>query len=299
MRKLLPSLRIQKANTSRSRYLSSFVAAGAALSLCMAAIFPARSALIVYDGFSYPEGELASNNGGTGWGGAWTGGGTAVPAALDYPNLASEEGFLRTTGLNNGAFRSLSTPLSTGAGEIWGSYLFQAEGSLNNYTGFSLYNGDTELLFIGQRFSQTDFGIEVSGGGDGANTPFAVDNSVHLLVFSLTLSGGGGFDASLWIDPVTGIAAPTTGPDAAVAGTQNFDFDTIRLQSGEALADYNFDEIRFGTAYRDVAPFEIATPIVVPEVATGLFYPAGFVILCCARLGSRSRKRDSQLITAD
>ncbi len=54
------------------------------------------AAILVYDGFNYPVGNLDGNNNGIGWTGAWTGGNAQMdvvaPAGLTYLTLKNTNG---------------------------------------------------------------------------------------------------------------------------------------------------------------------------------------------------------------
>ncbi len=251
-----------------------FLAGAAVLSLV--ATPKANAVLLAYEGFNYATGTLSGQNDGTGWAGAWSSNdaaGTVQVAGLTKPNITTTGNRFRTDGDNQGIFRTLGAARNTAGTTTWGSFLMRVDGTLNDYAGLSLFTGTgSERFFIGRLFGNPiQYGVEAAGIQDRTiRSSTAVDATTRLLVFSLT-SIGADTTVSLYIDPATGGAAPTTAD--ATTFRPNFVFDTIRIQAGQSgLARYGFDEVRFGTTFADVTPGAV---VVVPEAGSlALILPA-------------------------
>ena len=150
------------------------------------------------------------------------------------------------------------TPSTTGV--LYLSFLFQSgqQTGATTYQMLSLYNGvtsDANRTF--------DAGLTTNGGETGTAYNFGVDNdyistgvaantAVHLFVIKFKLSAtAAGDSVTVWIDPII----PVSG-DPVVGGTtvtgKDIAFDRL------AISDYdrnsaNWDEIRWGTTFADVA----------------------------------------------
>lgn len=78
--------------------------------------------VVAYDGFDYTTGAIAGQNGGIGWGGAWTAAGVVESGSLSYPVDEDDNGLpsvgnrYRTSGTNNAADRVLAEPLGDSNG---------------------------------------------------------------------------------------------------------------------------------------------------------------------------------------
>ncbi|MEN9676734.1 MAG: hypothetical protein RIS76_2630, partial [Verrucomicrobiota bacterium] len=254
------------------RRMGIAIALGFAL-LSLPAIAPLRAALISHDGFSYtPNTILSGRAGGTGWQGAWVGAGTVVAPGLLRPGLISGASRLRTAGSNLGVVRSITTTgfaaLRSGGRfgldgtELWLSFLIRRDVGFpgNGYGGLSLFNGNTEEIFIGMptgatnwSFQQFDLGA-APGNITSSAAPIVTDETT-LLVLRFQFGVSGTSDrVDLFVDPPPGVIP--SAPSATRTGA-DLQFDRIRLQSGpaNAAAPVSMDEIRLGESFADVTPF--------------------------------------------
>ncbi len=241
------------------------------LAVSAALLCPAVSvhaALIAYEGFDYAVGNLETNNGGTGWSGAWTATGNTVASpgfgvtAGSYPTTGN---LLDLGGNNVGNIRPLTSSPDAPGSTLYLSFIADVDSA--DYAGLSLFEGGTENLFLGKTFGAPNWGIDIGGTGVNTTTPTSTQS---LLVFRLDFGGGttaGDTLIRMYVNPAAG-----TEPIIADASIEkvNFTYDQIRVQAGLGAADGAFDEIRFGTTYADV--------VAVPEPSTvGLMILAGTI----------------------
>ncbi len=102
-------------------------------------------------------------------------------------------------------------------------------------------------------------------------TGTATDTTTHLLVLDLEFTASGSTEANLYVDPTPG-TAPTGAPQATEDYTNGFVFNQFRFQSGSAAGyAYNFDELRMGGSYADIAPVAAPEPGGATVLALGGF----------------------------
>ncbi|RYD60659.1 MAG: hypothetical protein EOP84_36715, partial [Verrucomicrobiaceae bacterium] len=134
----------------------------------------ARSELIAYEGFDYTAGDsLTGKAGGINWGGAWTAtanGSTVQTPGLTYTDAAFQT--LQSIG-NSGAFAGggngnlrLASLSPDGVGStLYVSFIARMDAALaNSYAGFSLFNGGTETMFLGDPNGPLNWGIDPKVG---------------------------------------------------------------------------------------------------------------------------------------
>jgi len=267
---LLPAFRCFTSIPPPMRKLSLLLAVSAAL-LCPAV--SVHAALIAYEGFDYAVGPLETSNGGTGWASAWSATGNTVASpgfgvtAASHPTTGN---LLDLGGNNIGNIRvPTSSPDAVGS-TLYLSFIADVDSA--DYAGFSLFEGGTENLFLGKTFGNPNWGIDIGGTGVNTTTPTSTQS---LLVFRLDFGGGttlGDTLIRMYVNPAVGTEPITA--DASIEKA-NFTWDQIRVQAGLGAADGAFDEIRFGTAYGDVA--------VVPEPATAGLVAVGLVGIAAMR----------------
>ncbi len=214
-------------------------------------------ALVITENFDYTAGQaLPGQNGGTNWGGAWTGSSSAViqSPSLDFPG-SSETGNKAVLGYGGGTytnFRNLNTTINESAfSAVTLSFLFNLTGNDAEtgirFSGLSLFSGEsTEQFFFGKPGNTTEIGYEKYAGGQtvgGVNTSFS-SSTVFRFVANITFNAIGATDVmTLTLTNNSGTVNQTwTDLDL---GT-NFTFDRVRLIRDFALdsgINPEFDEI--------------------------------------------------------
>jgi hypothetical protein len=263
----------------------------------------AWATLLMYDGFDYAAAsDVTGQSGGTGsWvGNAWSTGASVVTATIGSPGLTYGTGLGTLTVAGNLADSTVAGTTasinfrSTGlinSGDVWISYLAKAENAaaLAQFFGLGTYNGGTvaanSVLTI-QKLGDgsNEWGLVgnlASLSADDSTDIVVTPGQTYLLVTQLSFSGGGD-TANMYVNPALD-ANPPALPDAVVTGPSgSLTFDRIRVASAQSL-DWQFDEIRIGTAFSDVVPF-----VAVPEASAIGF---GCVALVCGVIGHLRRAR--------
>lgn len=183
-----------------------------------------RSAVIAHDDFSYANGGLVGQNGGTGWGGAYTNDGadfTVTSQAINASNSAGLAGQVK---------RVLSTTINLTnfpSGEIWLGF----DGSIEltggfGYGGPSFFTGGSENGLIGAVLGRDMFGI---GGNDNGAT------GSHRTIVKFDLNTNA---VSLW-SGIISIPFDVTAPPLQTGTMDIKGADTIRfaIHSGNMSMD--------------------------------------------------------------
>jgi hypothetical protein len=168
----------------------------------------ARAAILVKEGFDYggTGGNLAGNNGGGGFSGAWANGPGIyqyTPTGLTFGSLQVSGGAASfssaTSGYNAGVTRPFSATLpATG----YGSYLLQATGSplvSQGALGLGAPNSPPTAATVG--FAAPDFfgGAAYVGVFSAASGAALVPGQTYLQVFKYVTIAGPGYMATEWL----------------------------------------------------------------------------------------------------
>lgn len=264
-------------------------------------------ALLVIDDFSYPAGNLAGNNGGSGFSGAWAG--STIPqvglgsAGVSYenPNLISTVTGYSITQTGNGqvygvassgvSTRSLASSYvgtSTGT-SIWFSILVDSnnssgrEGLYFNVTGTARTGATAGFLVPGGSAMQT-----ISNGTSNATavTP-AGGHVVHLIVGQITLFDGANSSLiQLWVDP-TNVTNVLTSTSTAGASYLSYNANFGGSLSNVGIEDYNngsLDAFRMSDGAGDAttAFYDVVSSVPEPASMT-LVLVGGMVIFSACR----------------
>lgn len=237
----------------------------------------ARAGVLFSEPFDYSVGaNLANQNGGTGFSGAWGAGNSTIVAGLGGSGNAVQIG-------SSIAARSLSAPTSTSGTSFYLTYLMNASDfSAGNYTGLSLWNSSTEEMFLGIPWNAGSFGFDAHAGNGSADiktvnfTPST--NTTYLIAFGLVPSATSGkVDVKMWATSNLGVD-----PTALVAGAANASLDGVK-------SNFTFDTLKVAGNYAGslkVAGFAASpaiseatqsTVLAVPEPATWAIGLVGIV----------------------
>ena len=234
-----------------------------------------RADLLFTETFQYTVGSnLAGQNGGTGFSGAWSGGNSTIVAGL-----ASGTGSAVQIGTQS--MRSLSATASTSGTSIYLTYLMNASNfSGGNYTGISLWNNEDEQIFIGIPWREYNFGFDAHGG-NGADDMKTINfapstNTSYLVTVGLLPSATAGkVDVKMWatsnlaIDPNTLVAGPA---NAELIGSRsNFSFNNLRV-NGDYAGALKVAGIASSPSVSEAAAVSVSA---VPEPSTFAMVIAG------------------------
>lgn len=264
-----------------------------ALAIVWALAAPANATLLAYEGFDYDPGSLAGQNGGSGWGGAWSAG-SVVSGSLSYGALPTTGNSALISGESGSisAYRDFAAEYGTGTYYI--SFIGQRlspHGTLDDNTvrasSFQIHKGfgtsGDERLSAGkvttaspnQAYNWALFSDGSGGLLEESDEP--ITNQAFVLmefVINDDVDGEGAGvsndEARMWINPSLDGALGAPDVELTQANGNNYDylFGRVRIFSGGnnssgAYADFAIDEIRLGTTLRDVG-------VNVPEPAAGL-----------------------------
>jgi hypothetical protein len=275
--------------------------------LCVSVLAFAAAALatatpILFEDFNYPVGPLNGRNGGTGWDGGWVGPSvySVAPGSLSYPGLlqsGNRAQFVPTNLAGTNALRTISS-LGADGSTFWLSFLMSFDGSIDQ-SGADVRLDDTQgfgHFYIGRsRSDQNNWGVfdPVS-----SSTPYLssipIVSGVPIFVavrFDLNSDPNLNDTLTVYFDPnPAAVPGANPGVPGLVFTDHNFASSggvTMALD-GSAFPFpttfvANFDPIRGGTTYFDVAPASSST---TPEPATWTIVAAGL-----AFLGVATRRR--------
>ena len=250
----------------------------------------AHSALLFTENFNYTVGSnLAGQNGGSGFSGAWSGGNSTIVAGLGGTGNAVQVG-------DSIASRSLSSTFSTSGNTFYISYLMNVSNfSGGNYTGISLWSGATEQVFFGIPYGAGKFGFDAHGG-TGAGGIKSVDfspatNTTYLITLGLLPSATPGkVDLKMWatsdlgVDPNTLVSGAA---NASLLGTRdNFSFSTVKL-NGDYAGSLKVSGIATAPTASEAINFSTQSAPPVPEPGTW----AAAALLAGGAAFARWRKR--------
>jgi hypothetical protein len=224
---------------------------------------------LAYDGFNYATGNLAGQNGGTGWTAAWTSsGGTAQvqsPGAT-YPSLntVGNKAFISASDQNS---RILTAGLQgTGDSTVWASFIGQRTGANNvRFFGLTFYEGGTaaaqERFSIGENSNNNSdlWGARFTNASSGIVNSTVSINTQSLLLVRVNYHAAANDDLYLWVNPNLSAGEPAIGTAAASSiGLWNMVFDRISIRGGTLnggnIGEAYYDELRIGTTFADVSP---------------------------------------------
>jgi len=192
-----------------------------------------------YEGFDYTVGNLAGNAGGSGWSGAWLGGGTVSSPGYTFTGCASVG---NSSALNNTqASRFLSEGMGAIGTTLWIGYIL-AENTNGVILHFQLRQ-DAKVNMDIYRINYDQWGLDSDGTGDADNLPwFNEKTKPHFWLIKLVF-GESNTNVTVWQDPLLA-SEPTSGGTTVTLPA--FTFNNIQLiqQVAAGSTASSFDEIR-------------------------------------------------------
>ena len=283
----MTALQNSRTRHSLSAFARVFALACASL-VCVANA--AQAGLLFTETFQYPvASNLAGQNGGSGFSGAWSGGNSTIVSGL-----MSGTGTAVSVGTES--FRQMSATASTSGTSTYITYLMNATSfSGGNFTGLSLFSGATEEMFMGIPWQTQAFGFDARAGNGVADiktvnfTPSP--NTSYLVALGLVPSATSGkVDVKMWatsnlgIDPDTLVAST---PNASLLGVKNnFSFNRLRI-AGDYAGALKVAGIASSPSASEAAAVSVNA---VPEPPTYAMALAG---LACGGYALRQRRRQA------
>jgi uncharacterized repeat protein (TIGR01451 family) len=251
-----------------------------ALAMALLAAAAAHAAVVAQDNFAYPLGELNGQNGGIGWGAAWTASiapteivDPGVPLSYNVPGGGLVDGgnrALRVNGNNdNAAFRPPSPAFA--GDELWVSFLFRVDAGTLQTNDFCSFWFDT--ITTGAHTLVPGMGLKANrGDGTGpedlvarirlsAGQFFTQDVTVgttYFIVGHLYKSVPGSANAydrfAMWVNPAftdSGTPLGTSSDTGSISSLIDLGLRSANLDAGDVLL---FDALTLGTQWADVVP---------------------------------------------
>ncbi|MEO8615904.1 MAG: putative Ig domain-containing protein [Luteolibacter sp.] len=254
--------------TTVGNYNPQFTVTNSAGTSAAATVSIAVTQLIASDSFNYTAGTLSGRNGGTGWTAAWDAGQnetnvTGMTYASGSKTLTTIGGrVIIKQGSSYTNFRDLPASYSTGT--YWISFIAKSNSPGNNgYGGLSLFNGGTEQVFIGQRYNGTNWGMEKGAASVTSGAPTSVST---FIVLKLVLKAGAD-DIYMWTNPALN-GTPLDSAATQFIGGVDVTMNRVRLEAGLTASTMDFDELRIGNNFAEVAPSTEAVQV-APVIASG------------------------------
>jgi hypothetical protein len=258
------------------------------LSIAVLAVATATFAsadLLLFDDFNYPIGPLDGQNGGTGWAGAWN----AIPeysvaaGSLSYGTLqqsGNRAQFVPSNLASTNSFRVLSSLGSNGS-TFWLSFLISFDGILDQNRADFRINGVNGNLSIGRELvDQANWSFEDSASAtpySQSSIPIVMGQALFVAIrVDQNADPNANDTVTVYLDPDPA-TVPSASPSVAGMVFTDLKFNSVNVPmelDGGAFPsplttgfDANFDPIRGGTTFFDVAP-ATTTSSPVPEPAT-------------------------------
>jgi PEP-CTERM motif len=240
----------------------------------------ASAAVIAVDDFSYSNGNLATNNGGTGWAGAWTN------VSLPQATVASGEATFTytSTGVFVQSESSRVLPATIGAGTTtWIRFdgkMTSNTATSDSYGGLALYSGSAnERLLIGKSWPGTEeWMLSARDSGDTrtySNSTVSISDPGFDDIWVKIVNGAGANDDSInfWINPADTSSEVALGAGIGTLTGRQLDFDRILLRGGSNVNGHSetwaFDNLQITTDFA----------LMVPEPSSALLGGLGLLAL--------------------
>jgi hypothetical protein len=257
----------------------------------------ASANLLLFDDFNYPVGPLDGQNGGIGWAGAWNGIPEYVvaPGSLSYPGLAQSGNraqFVPQDFAGTNSLRTLSSLGSDGS-TFWLSFLISVDGILAGNTADFRIDSNDQHLYIGRELgTETNWDIEDGGSATPytqSSIPIVPGTALFVAIrFDQNADPNANDTVTIYLNPIPALV-PGANPGVPGMVITDLNFNTTNVTIGLDGSAFpnpsttgfvaNYDPIRGGTTYFDVAP---GISSAVPEPATWSFLAGGLAFFAVA-----------------
>jgi len=232
------------------------IAALAGLSLLAG---PIRAQIVASDDFSYPDGNLNGDNGGTGWSGGWVG---------SYGTAMVVGGQVILPGAGCDAFRLLSSTQVAGtvAWVRFSGQLFTdtpGNNADNFWGGLFFFSGGSQVGFIGKNYAGPYDWTLVGGSAHVSTQSVLSASDIYARVVTTTNNN---MTIDLWINPANPSIIDTLTPDATDTFAGNgWDRVYLRSGSGDSSQWSQFENLAIGNTLADVVG-NPTLPVTLPGV---------------------------------
>ena len=212
-------------------------------------------------------GSLQGSAGGSGWANAWSGSGTGIqrpggtslvsPAGqLDSSGGAAQ---LQVSGLLSAATatRDLVAPLGADGSTAWFSFLLEPQRvSVGDFLGLQFGSSSAKVAFAGYNAGQFIVG-EVGALNRPAVPGISAGAGVDTLLVVRVQHQAGNDMLTLYVNPTPGAASPDGGLSTSTALDLG-SYTRVGISGGNGLGTNSarLDEVRIGTTYADVTPYQ-------------------------------------------
>ncbi|MGA1707822.1 MAG: hypothetical protein ACO4CI_03920 [Phycisphaerales bacterium] len=253
-----------------------------------------QATILVSEAFNDTAGDLSGNSGGTGFSGAWSGGGGAtgnqvLATSVFEPSDPSARSIQIASNASVTA-RSLSATYATGgATTYYVSFLFNAspfQGGTGEYAGITLAGpGAGDGLFMGMTGNSGQLGFDWQNRGEGISP--ATSSTNYLVLVEIKAGVGSTTTVSIFASTdlsMSGTALLGTTPIGLVTNEPNFTFDSVNIAGG------------YGTGSIQIGRFAIADDANEAAAFSGISAVPGsggvmLAMLGTTVLGGRRRRR--------
>ena len=242
------------------------IEATAALSLDAQQTWQGTLVLLAHEPF-VGTGKLLGSSGGSGWAGDWTGSGTRIQQT-GGTSLASPVGQLDSSGgaaqlqvsallSSVTASRDLPAPLGADGSTTWFSFLLEPQRvSVSDFLGLEFGSSSAKKAFAGYNGGQFIVG-EVGAFNSPAVSGISASAGVDTLLVVRVQHQAGNDTLTLYVNPTPGAASPDGGLSTSTAlDLGSYTHVGISGGNGLGINSARLDEVRIGTTYADVTPFQ-------------------------------------------
>lgn len=201
-----------------------------------------HATIFVSEAFTYTAGDLSGNSGGTGFSGAWSGGGGATGnQVLATSSFEPSDPSARSIQIASNAgvtARSLSATYATGgATTYYVSFLFNAspfQSGAGQYAGITLTGpGSGDSLFMGMTGNSGQLGFDWQNRGESISA--ATSGTNYLVLCEIKAGVGSTTTVSMFASTdlsMSGTALLATTAIGTLTNEPNFTFDSVNIAGG-------------------------------------------------------------------